>query len=36
LFVIALTKTTDLGQRKEVSEAALLSEELTGKEMVVP
>jgi hypothetical protein len=36
LVVIALTKNTDFRPRKEVSEAALLSKELTGKEMVGP
>jgi hypothetical protein len=33
---MALTKNTDFGPQKEVSEAALLLEELTGKEMVIP
>jgi hypothetical protein len=35
LVVIALTNNTDFGPRKEVSEATLLSEKLTGKDMVV-
>jgi MFS family permease len=36
LLVIAFTKDTDFGPRNEVSDAALLSEELTGKEVVIP
>jgi hypothetical protein len=35
LVIIALTKNTDSGPRKEVTEATLLSEDLTRQEMVV-
>jgi hypothetical protein len=36
LVAIAIMENTELGPRKEVNEAVLLLEELTGQEMVFP